>query len=171
MTKNEKISLVVIVILVIVVLYLIWYILNLWFTTPSTKPRFSAEKEIARVVSPDSLVDAIVTEVDPSHPLHTIYVVPHGRKHTEEDESVFFADYVDSLDLIWKMPKLLGIKYSNARLWHFKNYWYSADVQYFSYAVEVRLLPPGDRSSLEGKYPWDKWILEPGDDPRLKKQR
>ena len=156
MTKSEKILFVMIVSLVCVVLFLLWRVNIL--RSERMQPPFGEEREIARVISPDSLVDAIVTVTPGEHVENAIYIVLHGTKHTEKDKSVFFADHVDSLQLIWKEARSLVIKYSNARLWFFRNFWYSGDFQSFKYVVELRLLPPEDRSSLAGKYSLNEWI-------------
>jgi hypothetical protein len=101
--------------------------------------------EILRVTNPDSLVDAVVTEggVNATTPTsYRVQIVPRGTQpradHKWDD---FRADHVDSLTVTWSSARTLDIGYRNARIFHFSNFWQSAQVRNFDYEVELRLAP------------------------------
>lgn len=100
-------------------------------------------QEIARVVSPDSVVDAVLTRsnVDATTPfVYRVYLVPRsGAIPKESGRELFRADQVDSLSLAWLGPKRLEIRYDRARIFHFSNFWNSGSVENFEYVVELHL--------------------------------
>jgi len=110
-------------------------------------------KEMSRIKSPDSRVDAVLVEGDAgatTSVLSKIYLVPARSKLQIEEraDSVFAADHIKGLKIIWKQPKLLSIQYDEARILQFKNFWQNAEVQDFRYVVEVQLNPTATNFSL-----------------------
>jgi hypothetical protein len=103
-------------------------------------------EELARVTSPDMIVDAVLTRTNTHATVpysYRVYVVPRGRPAPREREfEVFRADHVDGLALAWPRAGVLEIRYDRARIFHFTNFWHSGDVRNFTYEVEVRLRPP-----------------------------
>lgn len=109
--------------------------------------RTGQTEEVARVVSPDSVVDAVLTRTN-THAtadfVHRIYIVPRGERLNERrDHELFRADHVDSLALVWNAPRRLEVRYAKARVFAFANFWNSAAVRDFGYTVEIRLHPTG----------------------------
>lgn len=103
-------------------------------------------KEIMRVKSPDSKVDAVVITRDvgaTSAEATFIYLIPHGRKINENDDdnTVFIGDYVKNLNVLWSEWRFLEIHYDEARISKFKNYWESQEVDDYHYHVEIKLFP------------------------------
>lgn len=102
-------------------------------------------EELARVTSPDSLVDAVFTRTN-SHAtvpyVYRVYIVARG-KPTRGDRvfEVFRADHVDRVSLAWARAGLLEIRYARARIFHFTNFWSAGDVRNFTYEVDIRLHP------------------------------
>jgi hypothetical protein len=106
-------------------------------------------REIARIQSPDAVVDAVLAERAVGATVATpseVYIVPHGGKI--EGGPLLRADNMRDLKLTWKQPRLLEVRYSKGRVFSFTNFWESADVQNWKYVVELRLLPASDGYSL-----------------------
>ncbi len=101
--------------------------------------------EVARVTSPDSIVDAVATvgSVNATTAfVHRVYIVPRGAPvPSGRDFEAFRADYVTGLSLAWPRARMLEIRYDTARIFHFRNLWHSREVDDFRYEVEVRLAP------------------------------
>ena len=49
------------------------------------------------------------------------------------------------MKLEWNVDKILEIHYDEARIFQFKNFWYSKDVQNFQYVVELKLAPLNEK--------------------------
>jgi hypothetical protein len=102
-------------------------------------------EEVARVASPDSAVDAVLTRTN-THAtadfVHRIYIVPRGERLNEgRGHELFRADHVDSLAVAWNAPRRLEVRYARARIFSFTNFWNSAAVRDYGYTVEIRLHP------------------------------
>jgi hypothetical protein len=111
------------------------------------RPRIPGRtEELARVTSPDSLVDAVLTRTD-SHAtvayVYRVYVVARGKPTPRElDWEVLRADHVEGMSLAWPRTGRLEIRYARARIFHFTNVWEAREVRNFAYEVEIRLRPP-----------------------------
>lgn len=121
----------------------------------------ATQTEILRVVSPDSIVDAVVTRNSAgatTSNVFRIFVVPRGQPvPSDERLERFRADKVSSLCVEWRRPRLLELRYDRARIFRFTNFWNSRDVQQFQYVVELRLEALNPTSSL----------LDPGTEPAV----
>lgn len=105
-------------------------------------------EEIGRTTSPHSAVDAVTIRTDygaTSSFLYNIYVVPVNAK-PEKGHEIFSADRLDGLEVVWREPKLLEIRYDEARIFHFSNF-----ARTGSYVVEIRLVPRETPSRKEFK--------------------
>jgi hypothetical protein len=114
-------------------------------------------KEVFRVSSPDSLVDAVLVQTNTDATTsygYRIYIVPTGSQPKYDAEN-FRADHFQGWALNWKEPKLLEIKYDEARIFHFSNFWQSTNFKSGSYVVEIRLAP---RSEIFSLSPRDRWV-------------
>jgi len=115
-------------------------------------------KEIRRISSPDTIVDAVLVEVDggatTSKGYH-LYLVPKGSNNFQKDSEDFIADHVIDFDIRWRESNFLEIKYKQARIFHFSNFWHSDKIKNWSYVVELRLVPLTDSFSLSKS---DRWI-------------
>jgi len=110
-------------------------------------------EEIERVVSPDSVVEAVLVRergsaTTPS--FYLVHIVPAGED-TKAGWEHFKAIHVTGLQLYWRQPKFLEIRYELAKIYNFRNSWASTDIQEGRYVVEVRLVPPTDSWSLSEK--------------------
>jgi hypothetical protein len=106
-------------------------------------------REIARIQSPDAVVDAVLAERAVGATVATpseVYIVPHGGKL--KGEPLLRADSMRDLKLSWKQTRFLEMHYSKGRVFSFTNFWESADVQNWKYVVELRLMPASDDYSL-----------------------
>lgn len=114
--------------------------------------RAAIPEEVLRVVSPDSVVDAVVTrgsEGATTSEVFRIFLVPSGgRIPAEPGGELFRADKVAALCVEWTHPQLLRLRYDKARIFHFSNFWNSEDVRRFEYTVELRLEAVNPLSSL-----------------------
>jgi len=116
-----------------------------------------AYDEIDRIKSPDGMVDAVHVRGNcgATTPFsENIFIVQNGAKTpVPKDRYQFFiADYVEGLKLKWRGSKVLEIYYTEARIFHFTNFWHSKDVQNFTYVVEIRLRPETEDHALSRKY-------------------
>jgi hypothetical protein len=108
-------------------------------------------KEIMRVESPDSKVDAVVVTGDGGATTRTytyIFLVPHNGKTDQNDDHdlMFIGDLVSNLKVSWKEPRFLEIYYDEAEIYKFSNIWQSHGVDDFHHVVELRLFPQKDYS-------------------------
>jgi hypothetical protein len=113
-------------------------------------------KEVMRITSPDGRVDAVVVSGDggaTTSLVYSVYLVPVGGKveRGERDGSNFDADHFKGFGVSWKESRILEIKYDEARILDFRNYWYSREVDDFNYVVEVVLAPTRAESSLPAR--------------------
>lgn len=106
-----------------------------------------AQEEIARIASPDSVVDAVLVESNCGATCGYAYlvtIVPRGEPAGEHP--LFRADKASGLNLEWERAKVLNIEYDSARIFHFSNFWQSRDVDNFRYTVRVRLRSSNEQS-------------------------
>lgn len=127
----------------------------------STSTSTVSENEITRVISPDSLVDAVVVEQTNAltDTFYRVHIVPLNGKQKEGHE-IFRADGIIDLNVKWLHPKLLEISYDKARIFQFSNFWQSSEVKDFSYVVEIRLAPKDSLWSLTEKNRWFEYSNE-----------
>jgi len=95
-----------------------------------------------RVGSSDSVVEAVVVRTNAGATTdfgYEVFVVKAGNV-PESSKELFKADQVEELDVFWQSSKLLIIRYREARIFHFSNFWQSKDVQNFQYTVKVQLV-------------------------------
>jgi hypothetical protein len=102
---------------------------------------FTVREEIARTTSPDAVVDAVTVRSNAgamsSYEYH-VYIVPAGGEPKRDDE-VFVAEHVRAMETKWKRPKLLEIRYDEAAIFQFTNFWFRKNQ--ISYTVTVDLIP------------------------------
>jgi hypothetical protein len=106
--------------------------------------------EVSRVTSSDGKVDAILVRgnVDATVPTpYELYIAPKGGKPI--GQPVMRGDKFDSLKVAWREPRFLELHYSKGRVFSFTNFWQSADLENWTYIVELRLKPDGEARSLE----------------------
>jgi|AntRauTorcE11897_2_1112592.scaffolds.fasta_scaffold11353_2 hypothetical protein len=120
-----------------------------------------SEIEINRIISPDSLVDAVVIEQNGAltDTFYRVYIVPTTGKPKVGHE-IFLADGIRNLNMIWLQPKLLEISYDKARIFQFSNFWSSSEVEDFSYVIEIKLAPNDSLWSLTERSRWVDYIKE-----------
>lgn len=121
-----------------------------YLITPASEVSY---KEVDRVPSPDSMVDAVVIRTNinatTSYGYH-IHIVPAGSK-PDNDRYIFRADHFEGWKIMWNQSKLLDIQYDEARIFHFSNFWQSIDFKNAGYVVEIRLLPRSPKYSLSAR--------------------
>jgi hypothetical protein len=71
---------------------------------------------------------------------YKVYITPKGVS-TEKINPIFIADKLDGEIIEWSSSKHLRIKYRQARIFKFTNYWDSRDVDNFNYVVTIREIP------------------------------
>lgn len=99
--------------------------------------------ERSRVASPDGRVEAVVVRTNAGATTsygYNVYIVPAGGK-PEEKRELLNADGLSEgeLRVAWTAPRVLQISVGDARIYHYKNFWMSADVDEYDYVVKVRL--------------------------------
>lgn len=108
-------------------------------------------EEISRAKSPDSKVEAIVERKN-AHAttsfVYEIYIVPVGQQIDREKDLILRAERMEGLSARWKEPRFLEIYYTSGRVYSFRNFWFSENVENFNYIVEARLRPASDSFSL-----------------------
>ncbi len=108
-------------------------------------------KELKRVTSPDGAVDAILARVETaslSADGFAVYLAAAGKEIDLQslafDRKVFYANRIDDLELMWREPKFLEIRYSRGDIFDFcNNWWLRSD-----YIVEIRIVPKSESFSL-----------------------
>lgn len=112
-------------------------------------------QEVARQTSPDSVVDAVLFKAGgggaTSGFSYSLFVVEKGASFKKSDDLLFQGDHIKNLRLEWKNDKILEIHYDEARIFQFKNFWFSKDVQNFQYVVEIRLVPSKEKENSLSK--------------------
>ena len=114
-------------------------------------------EEVRRSRSPDGVVEAVLVRgntgaTDPYS--YSVFLVPSGTAFAPKssrfdiDRALFTADYEAALEVSWRAPKFLEIRYAKARIHRFTNFWQSQEVQNYGYVVELRLVPLDESSSL-----------------------
>ena len=106
-------------------------------------------KEIARITSPDNVVDAVVIEIGCGAPCSStdlVFIVPKGKVPSDEPErAIFSADDLVGEKFSWTAPHLLEIAYTKALINRFTNVSYPLAVfgkeDTWNYVVEARLAP------------------------------
>ena len=63
-------------------------------------------------------------------------MVQTGKTPVESD-IIFLADKAEGVSVFWQTPKKLVISYKEARIFKFKNFWSSKDLDNFQYIVSV----------------------------------
>jgi len=111
----------------------------------------ASHRDVSRVASPDGKVEAVLDEVNGGATTsysYALYLVPKGATKFPSKDMVFVADHIEDLHLEWAESKLLHIKYREARIFQFSNFWQNKEVDSFQYVVELRLMPMTDHWSL-----------------------
>ena len=106
-------------------------------------------EEIARVTSPDGMVDAVMVEENCGalcSYTYSVSVVPKGEKGSDgAARSVLVAEDMAAERVYWKQPHLLEITYAHALIRNFCNVCYpfakSGVKGSWGYVVEARLAP------------------------------
>lgn len=108
-------------------------------------------EEVARLISPDSAVDAVLARANggaTTEYIYEVYVVPTGAELPKSEYIKFAADRVDSLQIRWRDPRFLEISYEHARVHKFKNHAHLFEIPNPEYVVELRLMPLDSSTSL-----------------------
>ncbi|NLY76123.1 MAG: hypothetical protein GX075_12620 [Firmicutes bacterium] len=148
MTKKTVLILVICTIIVILGYFI--YLLYIFGKT--------SEREILRIPSPDNRLEAVLTEISGGATtsfVYNLYIVPAKTKISKKTHELFRADHVDEIKVFWSEVKLLKIQYKEARIFHFKNFWQSKEIENYSYVVELRLEPTQSSFSLSER---DRWV-------------
>jgi hypothetical protein len=79
---------------------------------------------------PDGVVDAVWVRGSGGATtgfVYDLYVVPTGLKFDKDATSfkhaVFSGDHFDDLQIVWREPKLLEVRFRHARILNYRNYW------------------------------------------------
>ena len=116
-------------------------------------------EEINRITSPDGVVDAVWVRGSGGATtgfIYSLYLVPKGLKFNRDDPAFkrdsFSVEYSADLNFVWREPKLLEIRFRQARIVHFSNYWRYWNSQDPNnapkYVVELKLAPLTEGSAL-----------------------
>ncbi len=123
--------------------------LVVWIASTSMASSALASHELSRITSSDSIVDAVLVERLTGATVATpdeVYIVPKGG--VPKGEPLFRCDHAENLSVHWAGQRVLTIQYSKARIFHFMNFWNSAEIKNWTYTVELRLQPINSDSAL-----------------------
>jgi hypothetical protein len=100
--------------------------------------------EMQRLPSKDHKVDAVLVEAEAGATASTgthILIVKPGMKIKQADlkYSILSCDHASLLKVYWAENKKLIISYDKARIFNYTNFWESADVDNWTYVVEIFL--------------------------------
>jgi hypothetical protein len=122
---------------------------HLVFPSLQTAVRYltSSTTEVARVTSPDGLVDAVVTSTDAGALVslyYHVYIVPKGSKDLVKP--ILEGYGLDESKVHWAAPQVLIIPYTCALINEFSNAWIDPRINHGvnAYEVEIRLIAPND---------------------------
>lgn len=104
-----------------------------------------AESEVARIPSPDGRIDLVISSADSGATTSVSYfvnLVPRNGK-PDKEKSSFVADKVANLNVYWADAKRVVIQYSDARVFHFSNFWHAKEIDNFEHVVQLRLKEDG----------------------------
>src|SRR5215510_9928949 len=102
---------------------------------------FVSREEIARVPSPDGIVKAVLVRTNAGATTafgYELYIVPLGGK-VQIGREQLRADHLTDVGIQWRQNKLLEVHYTEGRIFHFSNFWFSKEVREFCHVGEVRL--------------------------------
>ena len=105
---------------------------------------------VDRVVSPDSMFDAVLArdDGDATTPVgYVVYLMPHGAPLPPYDRYLFAAYDADSLKIGWAEPSVVDITFLRATIAHFRNLW-TDNRQSSEHRIEIRLRPLDPNTSL-----------------------
>src|SRR3546814_5447 len=103
------------------------------------------ESEVERIPSPDGRIDLVISSVDGDATTSVSYfvnLVPRNGK-PDKEKSSFVADKVTNLNVYWADAKHVVIQYSDARVFHFSNFWHAKEIDNFEHIVQLRLREGG----------------------------
>ena len=99
--------------------------------------------EIARITSPDDKVDAVLYRNGGagavSSTVYNLIIVKKGGDFSKDNSVLFQADHVDSLKIEWEKADIFKIKYREARIYKFCNFWQHREVDNFRHVIELQL--------------------------------
>lgn len=102
------------------------------------KDPLCSNQEVARQSSPDEIVDAMVLKTDcgaTTSYSYRVFITPRGESPISDE--IFLADKVENLNIFWISPKSLLITYTGARIFTFKNFWQSKEINNSQYVVSI----------------------------------
>lgn len=102
------------------------------------KQNLCEKQELLRKSSPDNVVDVVMVRMDcgaTTDYSYQVYLTPHGGEVSEYP--IFIADKVSNIDISWKAEKSLQISYDRARIFKFKNFWQTKEIDDFQYIVSI----------------------------------
>lgn len=102
-------------------------------------------EEMWRVPSPDSKVDAVLVRTGGPATVgfsYKLFIVPRGTLPGKSGE-LLLADRVRNITAVWQKARKLELRYDEARIFSFTNFWHSKEIDDFKYVVELRLVPTG----------------------------
>lgn len=70
---------------------------------------------------------------------HQIFLVPKDAA-IDDFDPIFVADNVEELDVNWVSEKSLKIRFKEARIFRFTNFWHSKSVDNFNYIIDINLV-------------------------------
>ena len=100
-----------------------------------------AVHEAGRTASPDGKLDLVVTTTDGGATTSVGYhlnLVPRGDT-VDLDDSNFVADKVYALTAEWVDSTNVIIRFENARIFHFSNFWHSKEVDNWQHVIRLKL--------------------------------
>lgn len=104
--------------------------------------------EIKRLPSPDEKIDLVITMLAADATVSTVYqsyLVKHGEQPSDHD-LILKIDKASAPEGDWLTPNTISVKCTDARIWHFKNFWTATLAGSNSFANVNVLLACGARS-------------------------
>jgi hypothetical protein len=101
------------------------------------------QREIARVTSPDRLVDAVLVEPELKSITNesTLYLVPRGEPAPSWDGLIRVTSMSEPATIVWTHDGMLEFRYNRGCVHRFSNIWHSEDALDGHKNVELRLAP------------------------------
>lgn len=97
--------------------------------------------EQQRISSTDNIVDAVLLKQECGATVADVFKVfltKKGKKiEMQKENPVFISDHTKNIKISWSSKKNLNIKYSEARIFQFRNFWHSKKIDNFDYIVDI----------------------------------
>jgi hypothetical protein len=96
------------------------------------------DEEVGRKRLTGSIIEAVIVKRNcgaTADNSFQVFIIPAGE--SDLGESIFLADQVENISISWESKKNLIISYDKARIFQFRNFWQSSEVDNFQTTISI----------------------------------